>query len=297
MDAPICIPGMQAEQEEEDVSDEEVMAERRERKKIKAAREEAEAAKAEEVRMAELKHQEECADKEQFIQALCDEHEAADVCEFLKSIEVSRPEEFDERIKVAGELKEKAKALFQEGNNEQAVKYWFAAVHICDFTPRQLMARSKDDRKTVLKEVVPVLSNLSLAVRKMGDPASACRAAYVGLEISRKLPYDESRLLRIKLRLRRAVAKGDQRKFSDAREDAQHVLQLDPDHEEAKTILRNSETALRREKGPEESRWKGVLTKPLPVKKVQKAATPYWKIAVVVVGPLLAFYALKVALF
>merc|ERR1711971_34484 len=99
-------------------------------------------------------------------------------------------------------------------------------------------------------------SNLSLAVRMMGDAASACRAAELGLEVARKLPYEESKSLRVKLRLRRALAKGEERDFAAAYEDAQHVLQLAPDHEEALCVLRNSQVALRREKGPKEFRWK-----------------------------------------
>merc|ERR1719247_501631 len=119
------------------------------------------------------------------------------------------------------------------------------------------------ERQRIFDGLAPVLSNLSLARRKGGDISSAIHAADIGLEVVRKMPYEVSKPLRVKLRIRRALARGDARDFDGARSDARHVLDLSPGHEEATCIVKNSETAMRREGGLEERRWKGSLTTPL----------------------------------
>jgi len=103
----------------------------------------------------------------------------------------------------------------------------------------------------------------------MNDATSAITTSNIGLIVSEKVPYKKSKDMRVKLRLQRSLARGEQRNFEGARNDAEHVLQLFPGHEEAKLIMKNCDIALRLEKGPESKRWKGPLTRSL-TKKAQK---------------------------
>lgn len=220
------------------------------------------------------KQVEEMMDKEQFIPFLSGgeaAHPADKPPPFLADVGMScRPEGWEARVKAAGELREKAKALFQKSEVEFAAKHWLAAIHCLDFTPRQLEARTKEERVTIYEASLPIFCNMAIGARKMNDPMSAVTTSNIGLIVSEKVPYKKSKDMRVKLRLQRSLARGERRHFEEARNDAEHVLQLSPGHEEAKLIIKNCDIALRLEKGPESKRWKGPLTRNL-VRKAQKA--------------------------
>lgn len=285
---PIVLPGVQAVDPDSSDSDPEAVAARKLRKQKAFARIQREEAEQEESEKAAVKRKNDMADVEQVLAALCS-GEAQQILDFMSGIGCVRPESYEDRLKMANELREKGKTLFKDGDNEMAARHWLSAVHCLDFTPRSLQPHSKGERKQVLEAMGTLISNLSVASRKMGDPAGACKAADIGLQVIQKMPFAESKALRVKLRLHHAIAKGEQRDFAGAGDDARHVLQLCPGHEEATRIARNSGVALRREKGPGEHRWKGPLTIPIPKKK--KASSDWsWKLALVIIGPLLAFF-------
>lgn len=285
-----CLPGVQQAEKEDSDSDPEVVAARAERKR-KTAQEALEAEKAQEVAAEERRRlMEEVADKEQVLQCLCPDRDTSGVLDFMRGIDCTRPEDFDDRLRLAGDMRQKAKTLFQESDTDQAVFHWLCAVHCLDFTPAQQCERTAEDRRKIIEGLTPVLGNLSLAIRKLGDPPAAIVAANVGLEVIRKLPFGDSKEQRVKLYLRRALARGDARNFAGASEDAGHILQLHPGHGEATCIRRNAGLALRREGGPEELRWRGPIDAPAPKKArgEQPGGSSWCKAYVMVLGPALA---------
>jgi len=289
---PIQIPGMQAEKDSSD-SDPEAVAARKQRKTHAFERQQAEERREEEAKKERRKQQEATADIPQILHHLCPDE--SEVTEFLSSIDSNRPEELEDRLQAAVTLREKAKVLFDESQLEEAIRHWLGAVHCIDFTPRQMAAQSLKDRQRIKEGLLPLLSNLSLANRKLGKTREAFRCADIGLEVVQQTPYESSKPLRVKLRLRRALARGELRNFEGARSDAQHVLDLSPGHEEATCIVRNCEIAMKREKGPKDRRWNGSLATPLPRRKVvQKDANSHSKMALmamsILVPVLLAYY-------
>jgi hypothetical protein len=267
-----ALPGMQVEKDSSD-SDPEAVAARKQRKAKALARERAEEEREAEKQREKQKREEELADKDQLLHLLCSEDKISKLIEFMSSIDSPRPEGFAERCQAASSLREKAKASFEQANIEEAIRLWLAVVYCLDFTPRQLKEQTKKERVQVFEALAPILSNLSMASRKQKDVRMAINAALIGLEVVRKTDYQASKSLRIKLRLYLALAYGKDRDFERAREEALHVLDLDPGHEEATCIARNSQIAMKREKEPEERRWKGSLSTPLP-QKVQKKQKP-----------------------
>jgi len=281
-------------EKEDSDSDPEVVAARQERKRLAARREAEEEARQQAAAEKAAQLKAEADAKEQVLKTVCPDDAGAKVLEFMARTECTRPVEFQERLDLAGRLRETAKAKFQDSDNEDAAMRWLGAVHCLDFTANQLLERTPAERQQVKESLVPVLSNLSVVLRKLGRRKDACAAADVGLDVAQELPYKESKPLRVKLRFHRALAKGEARDFAGAREDLRHVLQLDPEHDSAKTALRNCDLAIRLEKGPEETRWKLSLTAQLPSDRTRKQrGSLWWKVVAVVFGPLLAFYVMR----
>eukprot|EP00931_Biecheleriopsis_adriatica_P012987 TRINITY_DN114284_c0_g1_i1.p1 TRINITY_DN114284_c0_g1~~TRINITY_DN114284_c0_g1_i1.p1 ORF type:complete len:480 (-),score=103.44 TRINITY_DN114284_c0_g1_i1:333-1772(-) len=288
---PITIPGVQMQKEDSD-SDEEAVAARQERRKAQAfreAREEA-AQKEAELRRAEQKEIE--VNQERHFQQVCAKEESPQVLECLTS---GRPDSFEERLKLARQLKVEAKQVFDEAKDvQQAMKCWKAAVHCLDFTARQLEERSNDERAEVYDLLLPLLSNVAIGGRKSKDPAAAIRAANAGLEVARQLPYETSKgkAWRVKFSLARALARGDQRDFEGAGKDAEHVLLMSPGHEEAELVRFNSQTALRHAK-----RWKGPLDRKRPEKPRAAHSAFGWQtfVCVGLVGGVFAYLARRPA--
>lgn len=276
-DFRIPLPGGMTVEKQVDTdsdSDKEAAAARKRTKlqqKIEEERLQEEAAKkaAEE----EAAQREQLMDKEQllpFLGADLDDGTPA----FIAEIGLKRPEGWKDRLKKASDIREKAKAIFQQGNIELASKHWLGAVHCLDFTPRQLEERTKEERISIYEAVTPILCNMAIGARKMNDPDSAVTAANMGLIVVEKIPYAKSKEIRIKLRLQRALSRGEQRNFEGALSEAKHIMELSPGHEEAAIVAKNAEIALRLEKGPKEKRWKGPLTKNIPTKVTKKAPKP-----------------------
>jgi len=288
-------PGYTYEKEKDSDTDEEAVAARRvekESSKTRIAKQEAQERAA--TREAALRHAE-FVDNEQVLKAVCSEQERTQVTEVLSNLERPRQDAdtehaFETRVKMATELRELAKQFFQKSDNIQAVIHWLGVVHYLDFTRNELSKRTAEERVQVDSIMAPVLSNLSLAFRKRDDPSLACRAADWGLDYARGLPCGESKKLRVKLYLRRALAKGERRDFDGARDDAQHALQLSPDDEDAKCIHWNAERAIRRSKTRNSPQWTRPLDAPIPKKVEKRGAKLYLTIATVLLGPLLAYY-------
>eukprot|EP00930_Biecheleria_cincta_P034929 TRINITY_DN24070_c0_g1_i1.p1 TRINITY_DN24070_c0_g1~~TRINITY_DN24070_c0_g1_i1.p1 ORF type:complete len:521 (+),score=112.41 TRINITY_DN24070_c0_g1_i1:60-1622(+) len=296
MDMPICIPGMQVEKESSD-SDPEAVAARKQRRSERFAKEARERQEAERAEQQKSKLNEELADKELLLQELLGKTDREVVLGQLpegrpealeermklasqlredgntcfkasqKGSEHSVATGGQERgggvcKEMQGDQAEPCKesaVKSSESNLEEAVMKWLAAIHCLDFTSRQLTAMSEGERVKVFENVTLVLSNLSLGRRKLRSPVQAIRAADLGIEVAMKIPYESSKAHRVKLRLRRALARGDRRDFEGAGEDARHVLDISPDEDEAKLIARNAELAMRRENGPPAKRWTGPL--------------------------------------
>jgi len=246
---------------------------------------------------------EELADQELLLQDLYG-HEYTDISEFTATLGCKRPETFEERVACAAELcKGVEDVQLTESNSAEIIKKVLSGLYCLDFTQRQLSARTQAETRQVFERVAKALLVVSVAHCKLGKAVNAVHAAYLGLESARQLPYQESRSLRIELRIQSALAKGCQRDFAGAAEDAHHVLQLFPGHEVATGVLRNAKSALRREGGPKERRWPSSwpLTRPVPVvenlppRKPPKPLT-FWRkvLLTVAIGPLLAFMALWV---
>lgn len=252
------IPGMQFEKEEEPSdSDPETVEACRIRKAEKDRRNREEERRTEAAKREKEAWIERTKDEERFFLSLAPDGFRSDV--LMKEIEATRPDTFEDRLKIAAELRSKGKELLLESKFEQAQKYQLCALHCLDFTPAQQTAQPVENRTRLLQAVAPVLQNLSLIASKMGDNGIALRAADAGLDCLSMLPYKDSKDLRIKMHLRRAMVRGDKRDFEGALEEARHVLQLAPGHENASLIERNCRIALRGEDGPEEHRWKGTL--------------------------------------
>lgn len=285
-------PGMTVEKDSSD-SDEEAVAARKQRKMERMAREERDRKREEQEAKDLERRKAEEAESELVLRTICDASERERV---LESLSGGRPEAFEERQATAGELREAAKAAFGAAEHRQAIDKWLGAVWCLDFTANELAKRTPEERKAVAEALTAVLSNLSMAFRKEGKVKQACSAADAGLDVARRLTFEESKPLRVKLRFRRALAKGDLRDFAGAREDAQHVLQLAPDHEEAKCMVRNCDVASRREKGPPEQRWRGSLTVAIP-KKVAPAQpwSSSWRLALAFLAVLLALLVARFA--
>eukprot|EP00929_Paragymnodinium_shiwhaense_P096082 TRINITY_DN5757_c0_g1_i1.p1 TRINITY_DN5757_c0_g1~~TRINITY_DN5757_c0_g1_i1.p1 ORF type:complete len:321 (-),score=82.96 TRINITY_DN5757_c0_g1_i1:130-1023(-) len=282
------MPGMEVEKEDDSDSDHEAVEERQQNK-----------ARQKELRAKQEAKMKERADKlaakvaaeasvEKLLMTLappsdCQEgRRTAELC-------VDRPpdDDFDARLTRALEFRDSAKKLFHDGDMEEAIANWMGCVYHLDWTKKQLAERSDDERLRACEVAAPVLSNLCMAHRKKGRLQQARAAADFGIDFARGLPYEASKPIRVKLLFRRAVVLGDARKFEAAREDLVHLLQLAPDDEEAKTAMRNCDTALRREKGPKDKRWRGPLTRPIP-KKTKQFFDAYWKVVAALLGPLLA---------
>lgn len=289
-------PGMTVEKEDSDSDPEAVAARRKARQEREARTEREEAAQKAEAEAA-ARRAAELAGKELLLQRACagPEFSVEKVKDLMSGMGKARPDGFEERLALADELGEQAKRHFAEAETAKAILHWLAAVCCLDFTKNELTEREAQEKKRVEETAVPVLSNLSVAFRKVGLPVAAARAADCGLDVVRQLPYDATKELRMKLCFRRALAKGDRRDFLGAREDFRHVLTLSPEHEEAKNAIRNCDLAMRLEKGPKEKRWKGSLTVQIPRKAKEPARQPaskqrMWALAIAV--PLLAVVAM-----
>jgi len=285
------IPGMEVEKDSSD-SDPEAVAARKERKKVRLDRAQADELREEKAKEEEQRRQEAILDLDQLFHVFCDEDERTKVLEDMSSIDCSRPDGFEERVQVASTLRDKAKVIFEGSETEKAIRYWMGAVHCLDFTPRQLREQPTKEKQRVFEALALVLSNISLARRKLGNTTGAIYMATIGLEVVCKVKYEASKDMRVKLRIRRALARGDERDFEGARSDAKHVLDLIPDHDEGNRIVKNCQAALRREGGPQEHRWKGSLNKELP-QKVQKPANSLgeWNKRVFMLAPILVLLA------
>lgn len=296
-------PGYTFEKENDSDSDLDAVAMRKvekEASKVRLAKQEAKEQAAQQKvaqKMAQF------IESEQVLKAVCSESERTQVMELLSSAGRLRPEAdadaaFEARVQSAGELREMAKEFFQKTENAQAVLHWLGAVHHLDFTRNQFAKRTAQERQQVENIMAPVLSNLSLALRKRGDPSLACRASDLGLDYARgifgQVSLAEKKPLLIKLYLRRALAKGELRNFDGALDDAQHALQLSPEDEDAKCVYWNAQHAVRRSKNPTGPRWTRPLDAPIPQKAAKSGAGIYLTAATVIIGPLLAYYFGKV---
>lgn len=266
------IPGMQVEKEDSD-SDPEAIAARKERKRHQQVREKEQEAKAARAKEEQRKWVESVADTEQLLDACTPKDHPLDITALLESFEVVRPESFDDRLKLAAELCEKAKIQFKESHLDVAGNYWFCAMHCLDFTPRQQSQQPMENRTRLLTAVVPTLEHLSLVSSRLKDTRTAARIADLGVDVASKLAYKDSKDLRVRIRLRRAIARGDLRDFAKAEEEAGQVLLLSPDHPQASLIKRNAQIAQKRERLEPEQRWRGSLLKQLP-KKAAASGTP-----------------------
>lgn len=261
------MPGMQVEKEDSD-SDPEAVAARKERKKKQAQRSEEEERRSKEDQERKRKHMEEMADVEQLFPALGVER--AEVDEFMSSIECTRPEALEERLALGSELSDKGKSFLQE-DVEKARKYFLVALHCLDLTPKQQGEQVLENRTRLVQAVTQTLERFSYALYKLNDPSEALRAANIAMQVVSRLPYKDSKDLRQKIRVRRALAMGAGRDFAGSLGEAEQILLLTPDHEQARLLKRNSTAALKREAGPEEQRWKGSLLTPGPKKEPRKS--------------------------
>lgn len=261
------MPGMQVEKEDSD-SDPEAVAARKGRKMKAIEKSKEEELRQQKEQEAKKKYMEEMADVEQLLPALACKR--TDMEAFMSSIECTKPEAFEERLTLGGELSDKGKALLQD-DAEKAGKYFLAALHCLDLTPRQQGEQPIGNRTRLLQAVVLNLERLSYASYKLNDASAALRAANIGMEVVSKLPYKDSKDFRIKIRVRRALAMGARRDFEGALGEAKHILMLSPDHEQGRLLKKNSSAAIKREVGPLELRWKGSLLAPGPKTEPQKS--------------------------
>mmetsp|Transcript_23304 Transcript_23304/g.59496 ORF Transcript_23304/g.59496 Transcript_23304/m.59496 type:complete len:306 (+) Transcript_23304:85-1002(+) len=293
-------PGMHAENDEPSDSDPETVENHRQRRAARArktAAERASAAAEEEKRVAQAAAE---AAQERFLLFVCcaDEARVEWTRAHLETLKGPRPGDAEARLGMAGELRELARQRFEASELSEAVSIWLCAVHCLDFPAAERALLPEGLAERVFGALCPVLSNLAVAMRRVGDLPGARRAADLGLELVQELPYKDSKGLRLKLRFHRALVRGERRDFQGAVEDVRHVLGLDPSHEGARCVLRNAEVARKREGGPKQQRWKGPLTAALPAKVRRgwrQLVEERWVLAAaVLVGPVLAYVAAKV---
>lgn len=212
-----------------------------------------------------------------FLESLCTDAQYAELQKFLSNSQQSHPSDFEAKLKIAKDLHQIGNLKFENEDMKNTEFFSLAALHYLDFSPTELSGLASDERQHVNKVVVPTLGRLSAAIHKTRGSDAGVIAADFGLDILDEcsslgcsfptFTKEEAELLRIELHFSRALAKGDQRDFEGAHEDASRVLHLcefnlSQDQEKvmrAKRVARNSRLAQKRERRSQKYRWKGSL--------------------------------------
>jgi len=240
----------------------------------------------------------------------CLEEECQQVLQWFNEQGFERPEGHDERVALAGKLRELSNEKYEASDFQSAMMYALGSLHCLDFSQARSALQNDAQKQQVLKLLVPVLSNLSIVfLKRSGDGYNAARAADFGLERLKRMPQDaDASKFRAKLLFRRGLAKGQTKNFVEARADLREAARLMPDNREIRKALENCKAADAQQKGAPDDQWRGVLTETPKVSRLQAKLRRCWRstraavldvvgtraLLVVLLGPFLS-YALQVA--
>eukprot|EP00930_Biecheleria_cincta_P086209 TRINITY_DN75537_c0_g1_i1.p1 TRINITY_DN75537_c0_g1~~TRINITY_DN75537_c0_g1_i1.p1 ORF type:complete len:256 (+),score=56.21 TRINITY_DN75537_c0_g1_i1:35-769(+) len=172
----------------------------------------------------------------------------------------AQPDNFEERLKIANDFRDLANEKLAKQELSNATFFVSVALHYVDFTAEEYSKQDSEQKRLVNQVVIPVLSQLCQTLSKAGNPKQAVVAASLGLDRLGALQNrEEIDHLDSELHLNRAVANGSIREFDAARQDAEYVLGLFPNHERAIRIAKNCPIAIRLERGARDYRWMGPL--------------------------------------
>lgn len=219
-------------------------------------------------------------DAEMLVRHFCLEAECAQVLEWLKEQGHTRPDEFEERITLAGKLRELGNKRYEASDFRGAMMHALGALHSIDFSQARIMLQNDDQKQRVIKALLPILSNLSIVFLKQGDAYNSVRAADLGLERAARLKADpEAERLRAKLLFRRGLAKGQRKDFAEARVDLVEAAKLMPDNREVRRALENCKAALQKDRGAPDDKWRGLLTEAPRTSRMYARALRYARTA------------------
>jgi len=140
-------------------------------------------------------------DEERLMRHFCLEEECQQVLQWFNEQGFERPEGLDERVALAGKLRELSNEKYDASDFQSAMMYALGSLHCLDFSQARSALQNDAQKQEVLKLVVPVLSNLSIVfLKRSGDGYNAARAADFGLERLKRLPQDCRRPSRARVR-------------------------------------------------------------------------------------------------
>lgn len=250
-------------------------------------------------------------DEEKLLRHFCLEPECEQVRTWFVGQGHTRPDEFNERLRLAVRLKDEGNTQFQAGNFQESMMHALGALHCLDFSQARAVLHDEAQKAEVNEALVPLLSNLTLVFSKRGDGYNSARAADLGLDYVKRLPASSADKFKPKFFFRRGVAKGQRREFESALADLREAARLCPKDATIRKALENCKLAIQQERGAPDDRWRGLLTDS-PEKAREQARTQRrwkdwketasyvvrnlwlyerWKIfLVIVLGPLVAWF-------
>jgi len=197
--------------------------------------------------------------REQWLSHFCSEEELQQLVYWLHSEGLDRPELFEERLEHSVYLRNLGNEQFKKSDYRRALHCALGAIHALDFTAKQQLDFTEEQRKQTAEALLPVLSNLTMILLKRGDFANAIKAAGCGLRCARKLPEDETTAARAKLLYRRGLARGEPgtaRDLEGAKEDLADAARLDPFNHEIRTCLETCKELIRTSRAEKRDRAK-----------------------------------------
>merc|ERR1719460_2282932 len=120
-------------------------------------------------------------DEELLLRHFCLDEECKQVLAWCKEHGHERPEEDDDRMRLADQLKQQGNAKFQESEFQSAMMCALAALHCIDFNQARQFMQTDAQKEEVKKVQAAILSNLSIVFLKRGDAYNSTRAADLGL--------------------------------------------------------------------------------------------------------------------
>lgn len=212
-------------------------------------------------------------DEERLLRHFCLDSEIEQVMSWCGEASHSRPEEFDERLKLAEELKRVGNAKYRGQDFHASMMAALGALHCIDFSQAKVLMQTDAQKHSVDEMLVLIMSNLSMVFLKRNDAYNAGRAADLGLTTAKKLTggkdSEQIQKLRAKLLFRRGISKGQTRDFSDALGDLKEAAKLLPSDHDIRKAYENCKIAIQRERGAPDDRWRGLLTDTPATAKLQ----------------------------
>jgi len=191
----------------------------------------------------------------QLLQQLCTAEQYTEMHNFLSNTQRAKPSDLEGRSKIATDLLNIADKKFEAGDMNNTIFFRIAGMHYLDFSQDDFSKLSLDEQRQVHHTLVTELRKLSVAMRNAKRVRQAITATDLAFDMLDDLSQEDGERLKIELFFNRALAKGVDRDFEGAREEAHEILRLSPEHAQAKQIIKNCRVAIRRERGPRDSRW------------------------------------------